>query len=156
MRCKIQEGSAVGGGQPTTTKMAHVSAENAADNVVPQLPNVTNKVSEEAAVPDPGREEEAEGGGEGGAAKENSGRLTRPPDLVDQMKRIKEEMKIHRQILRGSMALISESICPIYNEDHGHHHFYEVEEADSFIEKCRNDYGLPDVTSERKVDEGSL
>ena len=48
------------------------------------------------------------------------------------------------------MALISESICPIYNEDHGHHHFYEVEEADSFIEKCRNDYGLPDVTSERK------
>ena len=81
--------------------MAHVSAENAADNVVPQLPNVTNKgmVSEEAAVPDPGREEEAEGGGGGGAAKENSGRLSRPPDLVDQKKRIKEEMKIHRQIL---------------------------------------------------------
>ena len=48
------------------------------------------------------------------------------------------------------MALISESICPIYNEDHGHHHFYEVEEADRFIENCRNDYGLPDVTSERK------
>ena len=67
--------------------MEHVSAENAADNVVPQLPNVTNKgmVSEEAAVPDPGREEEAEGGGGGGAANKNYGRLTRPPDLVDQM-----------------------------------------------------------------------
>ena len=103
---------------------------------------MTNKdiVSEEAAVLDPGGEEEAEGGGGGGASKEKSDRLSRPPDLVDQMKRIQEEMKIHRQILRGSMALISKTSYPIYNEDHGHHHFYEVEEVDSFIEKTRNDF----------------
>ena len=141
------------GGQPTPTKRTHVSAENAANKVVPQLPNVTNNdvVSEEAEVLDPGDEiiqgeEEEEGGGGGCAAEEKSDR----PELVFQMKKIQEEMKIHRQILRGSLALISENTFPIYNEDHGHHHFYEVEEVDSYIKKCRNDFGLPDVTSERR------
>ena len=60
-------------------------------------------------------------------------------------------MKIQKKVLRGSMAIISEHIFPIYNEDHGAYHFYENHEhVDRYIEKCRNDFGLPSVTSERE------
>ena len=140
----------------TPTKKTHVSVEKAAENFDSQQPNVTNNESEEGEVSALGggivKEWEEGGGGVDNVAKEKEkSDKQRRSDLVDQMKKIREEMKIQRQMLRGSMAIISEHIFPIYNEDHGSHHFYhEVEYVDSHIEKCRKEFGLPDVTAERE------
>ena len=48
----------------------------------------------------------------------------RMPDLEARMRRIRAERRVHRQILHGTMTAFSEKIHPIYNEDHGAHHFY--------------------------------
>ena len=130
-------------------------AENAAKTVVPeQLKTTNNEPEVEAPNLDGGEAKELEGGGGGreSVAKEKGKSDTQGrPDLVDQTKEICEEMKIQKKILRGCMSIISENIFPIYNVDHGAHHVYaNVEHTDSYIEKCRKDFGLPSVSTERE------
>ena len=91
------------------------------------------------------------GGGESVAKEKGKSDTQGRPDLVDQTKEICEELKIQKKILRGCMSIISENIFPIYNVDHGAHHVYaNVEHTDSYIEKCRKDFGLPSVSTERE------
>ena len=148
-----------GGGSRTTptkkTKKTYVPAESAAKSFVPEQLKVTNNEPEVGAPNlDGGEAKELEGGGGGGesVAKEKGKSDTQGrPDLVDQTKEICEELKIQKKILRGCMSIISENIFPIYNVDHGAHHVYaNVEHTDSYIEKCRKDFGLPSVSTERE------
>ena len=149
-----------GGGSRTTptkkTKKTYVPAENAAKSFVPEQLKVTNNEPEVGGPPnlDGGAAKELEvgGGGKESVAEEKGKYDTQcGPDLVDQTKKICEEMKIQKKILIGCMSIISENIFPIYNIDHGAHHVYaNVEHTDSYIEKCRKDFGLPSVTTERE------
>ena len=140
----------------TPTKMTDEPAKNAEQTSVPEQSMVTKNDSEVVATPNLGgetaRELEVGGGGRQSVAKEKEKYdIQLRSDLVDQMKKIREEMKFHKKVLRGSMAIISEHIWPIYNGDHGAHHAYaNVEHVDSYIEKYRKDFGLPSVTTERE------
>ena len=144
------------GGGTTPTKMPDEPAKNAEQTSVPEQSMVTKNDSEVVATPNLGGEaaRELEVGGCGGqsvAKEKEKYDIQLRSDLVDQMKKIREEMKFHKKVLRGSMAIISEHIWPIYNGDHGAHHAYaNVEHVDSYIEKCRKDFGLPSVTTERE------
>jgi len=146
-----------GGGGGSSTTPTKKPAENAAQTFVSEQLKATNNEPEVGVAPnlDGGEARELEGGGGGGresVAKEKGKSDTQcGPDLVVQMKKICEEMKIQKKILRGCMSIISEYAFPIYNDDHGAHHAYaNVEHADSYIEKCRKDFGLPSVTTERE------
>ena len=146
-----------GGNSSTTpTKKTYVPAENAAQTFVPEQPKMMNNVPEVGVAPnlDGGAARELEvGGGEMESVAREKGKSETQCrlDLVDQMKKTREEMKIQKKILRGCMSIISENLFPIYNLDHGAHHFYaNVEHTDSYIDKCRKDFGLPSVTTERE------
>ena len=144
-----------GGSNCSTPTKTYVPAENAAQTFVPEQLKATNNNPEVGAPNlDGGEATELEvGGGEWESVAKEKGKSDTQcgPDLVDQTKKICEEMKIQKKILIGCMSIISENIFPIYNIDHGAHHVYaNVEHTDSYIEKCRKDFGLPSVTTERE------
>ena len=94
-----------------------------------------------------------EGTGRGDVADRRTERRSdkQMSDLEAWMRRVREEMRVHRRILHGTMTAFSEKIHPIYNEDHGAHHFYVgVDHVDREIEQFREHFGFPDVVSERR------
>ena len=94
-----------------------------------------------------------EGTGRGDVADRRTERRSdkQMSDLEAWMRRVREEMRVHRRILHGTMSAFSEKIHPIYKEDHGAHHFYiDVDHVDREIEQFREHFGFPDVVSERK------
>ena len=149
-----------GGGsysRSTPSTKSHVSAEKTAQNQNSQ-PNVTNSddkpEAEGVSFLSGGIEQKwEEGRGRGEAADRRTERRSdkRMLDLEARMRRVREEMRVNRRILHGTMIAFSEKIHPIYNEDHGAHHFYkDVEYVDRQIEQFREHFGFPDVVSERR------
>ena len=140
----------------TPSMMSHVSVGKTAQTLDSQ-PNVTN--SDEPEVErvsllggEIGQKWE-EGRGRGDVTDRRTERRSdkRMLDLEARMRRIRAEMRVHRQILHGTMTAFSEKVHPIYNVDHGAHHFYmDVDYVDSQIKQFRENFGFPDVASERK------
>ena len=148
-------GSSYSSGSAPST-MPHVSVGKTAQNLDSQL-NVTNSDDPEVEVDsllggEIGQKWE-EGRGRDDVVERRTERRSdkRISDLEARMRRIRAEMRVHRQILHGTMTAFSEKVHPIYNVDHGAHHFYmDVDYVDSQIKQFRENFGFPDVASERK------
>lgn len=156
-RWKAGEDEGGGGYSHSTPAMkSHVSVGKTAQTLDSQ-PNVTN--SDEPEVErvsllggEIGQRWE-EGRVRGDVADRRTERRSdkRLSDLEARMRRIRAEMRVHRRILHGTMSAFSEKIFPIYNEDHGAHHFYVgVDHVDREIGQFREHFGFPDVASERR------